>query len=320
VKRNEKDDEFISLVQSIHAQNIPGHPYRGYQILGEAEEREVEQHTGERRPVWYVFSGMGSQWPGMGKALMSIPTFAESLRRCAAVLRPSNVDLMSLILNGSDESFEDVLNSFIAIAAIQVALVDVLTMLGIHPDGMIGHSVGEVGCAYADGTFTTAQTILAAYLRGKSIKESQLPDNMGESVASGSFAYSLLSPSSPMPSHAANACPARLKLQQSFLLDLQLWPRSDSAGRRPKDDARRTSSRPATIPRTRLRYPAHETPSTTSSPSSRPRASSPRPSTARASPSTASTSPRLDPSFETASRGLSSTRNRELPGYYYVAT
>lgn len=42
-----------------------------------------------------------------------------------------------------------------------------LKELGIEPDGIIGHSVGELGCAYADGCFTAEQTILAAYSRGK---------------------------------------------------------------------------------------------------------------------------------------------------------
>jgi fatty acid synthase len=53
--------------------------------------------------------------------------------------------------------------------------VDVLTSIGIHPDGIVGHSVGELGCAYADGTFTAEQTVLAAYWRGRCILESKLP-------------------------------------------------------------------------------------------------------------------------------------------------
>lgn len=39
----------------------------------------------------------------------------------------------------------------------------------------MGHSVGELGCAYADGTFTAEQTVLAAYWRGLCILESKLP-------------------------------------------------------------------------------------------------------------------------------------------------
>lgn len=56
----------------------------------------------------------------------------------------------------------------------QIALVDVLTELGLEPDGIVGHSVGELGCAYADGCFTAEQMLLAAYWRGKCTEDSDL--------------------------------------------------------------------------------------------------------------------------------------------------
>jgi len=34
------------------------------------------------------------------------------------------------------------------------------------PDKIIGHSIGELGCAYADGCFTAEQMILFAYSKG----------------------------------------------------------------------------------------------------------------------------------------------------------
>lgn len=41
--------------------------------------REVQYFSGVRRPVWFVYSGMGSQWAGMGKELMRIPVFAAAI-------------------------------------------------------------------------------------------------------------------------------------------------------------------------------------------------------------------------------------------------
>lgn len=55
----------------------------------------------------------------------------------------------------------------------QIALVDLLTEIGIVPDGIIGHSVGELGCAYADGCLTAEQMILAAYYRGLASLETE---------------------------------------------------------------------------------------------------------------------------------------------------
>lgn len=57
----------------------------------------------------------------------------------------------------------------------QVALIDVLTSLGLKPDGIIGHSLGEVACGYADGCLTLEETVLCAYWRGQLIKESSIP-------------------------------------------------------------------------------------------------------------------------------------------------
>ena len=58
---------------------------------------------------------------------------------------------------------------------VQVALVDVLKSFGIYPDGIVGHSVGELGCAYADGGLTAEEAVLAAYWRGRCVLEADLP-------------------------------------------------------------------------------------------------------------------------------------------------
>lgn len=174
-KEYENDDEFLALLHDIHSSNITGHLYRGYSVMGNVNTREVSQILNTpKRPIWYVFSGMGSQWAGMGRELLCIDTFQRTLQRCADALKPEGIDLMNLILSGTQDTFENVMYSFVSIAAIQVALVDLLSFLGIQPDGIIGHSVGELGCAYADGTFTPEQTVLAAYWRGKSILDAKL--------------------------------------------------------------------------------------------------------------------------------------------------
>ena len=56
----------------------------------------------------------------------------------------------------------------------QIGLVDVLRAVGIEPDGTVGHSVGELGCAYVDGCFTAEQMVLAAYYCGRASLETEL--------------------------------------------------------------------------------------------------------------------------------------------------
>ncbi|XP_050549365.1 fatty acid synthase [Spodoptera frugiperda] len=173
--RHRDDAALHALLDAVHRHNIPGHSHRGFAVLSDPPVHEcAEVESGEPRPVWFVFSGMGSQWPGMAKALMQLPAFATSITRSAAALRPHGIDLVNIITEAPAEAFNDVVNSFVSIAAVQVALVDVLRTLDVRPDGIVGHSVGEIGCAYADETLTAEQAVLAAYWRGRSIVDAKL--------------------------------------------------------------------------------------------------------------------------------------------------
>ncbi|XP_055919370.1 fatty acid synthase [Eupeodes corollae] len=176
VEKHRHDEEYLALINEIFLKNIPLHYYRGYTVLNNngSAVREVLEHVDEKRQIWFIYSGMGSQWANMARDLMSFEVFSQSIHRCSEILRQVGMNLMDILLNSTDESFDNIMNSFTAIAAVQIALTDMLTSLGIHPDGIIGHSVGELGCAYADGCFTPEQTVLAAYWRGKSLQDTKL--------------------------------------------------------------------------------------------------------------------------------------------------
>ncbi|XP_050089071.1 fatty acid synthase [Anopheles aquasalis] len=171
------DEEFVGLVNEINSRNTPLHYTRGYTVVsgdGKPPVREVLEVSDEKRPLWFIYSGMGSQWASMARDLMQLEVFHSTIARCAEALRPEGVDLIDVLTKSDESRFDNILNSFISIAAVQVALTDVLTHVGIVPDGMVGHSVGELGCAYADGCFTPEQTVLAAYWRGRSILDTDL--------------------------------------------------------------------------------------------------------------------------------------------------
>lgn len=172
---NKDDEELVGLLNEIHSKNTPGHNNRGYAVIGDGQSvQEVLEMNDDKRPIWFIYSGMGSQWASMAKDMMRVEVFSNSIHRCAEALRPEGVDLIEILTKSTDVTFDNILNSFISIAAVQVALTDVLNHVGINPDGMVGHSVGELGCAYADGCFTPEQTVLAAYWRGRSILDTQL--------------------------------------------------------------------------------------------------------------------------------------------------
>lgn len=169
--------EHLVLMRSSQLGGIKGFVYRGYNILKSSSSsriskpvslmKNIQYNEGVKSPVIWIFSGMGSQWVGMGKDLMKIKVCQDSILKSHAILKTKGVDLINILTSDNPKTFESILNSFVGITAIQIALVDLLRMLDLQPDFIIGHSLGEVGCAYADGCATAEQTILASYYRGK---------------------------------------------------------------------------------------------------------------------------------------------------------
>lgn len=91
------DQELLTLINDIHSQPIPLHPFRGYAVLGSSGsiKEEVLPFEEEERPIWFVYAGMGSQWPSMARDLMQLEVFRESIEQCAKV---SGVFGFSLII------------------------------------------------------------------------------------------------------------------------------------------------------------------------------------------------------------------------------
>lgn len=141
IEANKDDEEYVGLVNEIHSKNIPMYYHRGYTVVGSGETvRELGEFKDEKRPIWYIYSGMGSQWASMAKDLMQVETFKLAINRCAEVLRPEGLDLIDILTRSDESKFDNILNSFVSIAAVQVGLTDVLTHMGLTPDGMVGHS------------------------------------------------------------------------------------------------------------------------------------------------------------------------------------
>ena len=174
VTKKQLDAEYIALLHSIQITSNSANTYRGYGIYSQNGSLEnancVGQHIqhfdGVKRPIVWVYSGMGSQWSGMGADLMKIPIFAESIEKCHNLLLPKGLNLKEIITSTDPKMFDSILHSFVGIAAIQIGLTDILKSLGLVPDHIIGHSVGELGCAYADGCLTAEEMILSSYSRG----------------------------------------------------------------------------------------------------------------------------------------------------------
>ena len=125
------------------------------------------------RPVWVIFPGMGSQWNEMGKDLMKIEPFSESLRKSRETMKNLGMDLDAMLAPNNKTIFDDIHHAVMVITAMQIALYDTLKALEIKPEGFMGHSTGEFLCAYADDCFTAEETILVTDARGRAFKKAQ---------------------------------------------------------------------------------------------------------------------------------------------------
>uniref|UniRef100_F1N647 Fatty acid synthase n=1 Tax=Bos taurus TaxID=9913 RepID=F1N647_BOVIN len=167
---------FVSMLNDIAAPSPAAMPFRGYAVLGsQGGSQEVQQVLAGKRPLWFICSGMGTQWRGMGLSLMRLSRFRDSILRSDEAVKPLGLQVSQLLLSTDEAIFDDMVISFVSLTAIQIALIDLLTSMGLQPDGIIGHSLGEVACGYADGCISQEEAILSAYWRGQCIKEANIP-------------------------------------------------------------------------------------------------------------------------------------------------
>ncbi|MFF9765927.1 type I polyketide synthase [Streptomyces sp. NPDC014636] len=107
-------------------------------------------------PVGFVFAGNGSQWAGMGSALMGEGAGADAA--FTAAVQEADTYLSPLlgwsVADALAEGQYDLARTEIAqplLFAVQVGLLASLRERGVTPSTVTGHSVGEIAAAYAAG-------------------------------------------------------------------------------------------------------------------------------------------------------------------------
>ncbi|XP_032664083.1 fatty acid synthase-like [Odontomachus brunneus] len=173
VNSRELDVEYVALLHRVHAENIEGHPYRGYTIAGSKTAPNTIKKIGNvRKPICFVFSRTDVVWCNI--ELMKLPVFAKAIEKCNAILKQHDMYVTDILTDENKFTCNSVLKSFVATIAVQIGLVDLLTHIGIVPDYMIGHSIGDLICEYVDGIFTIEETILMAYYMGIAFEQSKI--------------------------------------------------------------------------------------------------------------------------------------------------
>lgn len=129
-------------------------------LVAEAEAPEAR--------VLFVFSGNGSQWPGMGLVPYATnPVFRETFDDVARRVRRYG-GVCPLETMQAPDAAERMAQTSVAqpyLFALQTALVAALAAEGLRPLAVLGHSVGEVAAATACGALSLDMAVRVIVLR-----------------------------------------------------------------------------------------------------------------------------------------------------------
>ncbi|WP_343572003.1 type I polyketide synthase [Mycobacterium sp.] len=135
---------------------------------GRAAEGLVGPHDGPCSPgTVFVFSGQGSHWAGMGRQLLADePVFAEAIAELDPIfIEQVGFSLQQIIADGAAISGDAQVQP--VLMGLQLALTELWRCYGVHPDAVIGHSMGEVTAAVVAGALSVVDGLRVIAIRSK---------------------------------------------------------------------------------------------------------------------------------------------------------
>ena len=135
--------------------------------------------SGEPPRIVFVYSGQGSQHPGMGREIhRSEPVFRATVDRCAELLRPhlGGADIREVMF-ADDQRIHQTAWAQPALFTLQFALTELWRDWGVTPHAMVGHSIGELVAACVAGVFRLEDALALVASRGRLMQE-QPPGSM----------------------------------------------------------------------------------------------------------------------------------------------
>ncbi|RAK95950.1 uncharacterized protein BO80DRAFT_244580 [Aspergillus ibericus CBS 121593] len=124
----------------------------------------------------FLFTGQGAQWYAMGRELLPVSTFHQSVQTSRVILTRLGARWDLLEELGRTKEASRLSDSTIgqpATTALQIALVQTLRHVGLQPAAVLGHSSGEIAAAYTVGAISHETALRVSYERGLVAQPSQ---------------------------------------------------------------------------------------------------------------------------------------------------
>ena len=134
--------------------------------------------SADKRPVVFMFPGQGNQYIRMGLPLYETQeVFRKTIDECSEILKEElGFDIRTVLFPSpafEEEASIKINETYItqpALFIVSYAMAKQLISLGIEPDMLIGHSVGEYVAATVSGVFSLKDALKAVARRGRLVQ------------------------------------------------------------------------------------------------------------------------------------------------------
>ena len=143
-------------------------------------ENLIQKGTPNEKKIAFLFTGQGSIYEGIAKDFYETSTvFRETMDACNAKFKEIlGISILDGIYGADIALLRRPLYSQAAIFSIEYALTKLWDTLGIKPDILIGHSIGEYAAACYAGLISVDDVILMIAQRGKMMESIDVEGKM----------------------------------------------------------------------------------------------------------------------------------------------